>query len=325
MAHRKRQEHSPQRAAVRLRLALPALVVLAAASGCAQLNRSVLVPKPQPAKEIAILLSEETPAFADVAREIAGRYKGAAEIYRLDADDATATRIQRAIQTSHQSAVVAVGLPAAMLAKSLTGKHVIFCQVFSYEDAGLASVSMKGVAATPPVSELFRYWKSLDPKLGKVGVITGRNLRLLKEEARAAAREHRIDLVHTEVRTDKEMLYAYKRMAPHIQGLWLVPDNRVLSRDVIRDLMAYSVKEGKQVAVFSSELLGLGGLLSAESDPADVAGRVLARLRQARPGGDIPGPAVVPLTKADIQVNAVVAARLGLTLPPELKQAVYAP
>ncbi len=45
----------------------------------------------------------------------------------------------------------------------------------------------------------------------------------------------------------------------------MVPDNRVLSLNVIRDIMAHSVKEGKDVAVFTQELLSLGGLISAET------------------------------------------------------------
>jgi hypothetical protein len=95
--------------------------------------------------------------------------------------------------------------------------------------------------------------------LTRIGVITGKDLQELMEKAQAAARENKIRLDHVEARSDKETLYAYKQFSSKMQGLWLVPDNRVLSRDVIRDIMAHSVKEGKQVAVFGRELLGLGG------------------------------------------------------------------
>jgi ABC-type uncharacterized transport system substrate-binding protein len=186
--------------------------------------------------------------------------------------------VQKKIQSSDIPLVVSIGLPAARVARGLSGKRVVFCQVFNYEDTDLVTSWMIGVAATPPVNEQFRVWKQLSPRLKRVGVITGKSLRGLMEEAQAAARENGLELVHVEVRSDKETLYAYKQLVPKIQGLWLVPDNRVLSREVIRDVMAHSVREGKQVAVFSHQLLALGGLVSAESGYADIAEQVLERL-----------------------------------------------
>ncbi|OFZ99323.1 MAG: hypothetical protein A2Z44_03925 [Betaproteobacteria bacterium RBG_19FT_COMBO_58_11] len=194
--------------------------------------------------------------------------------------------------------------------------------MFNYEDTDLVSSWMEGVAATPPANEQFRAWKLLSPRLKKVGVITGRNLRGLMDDARQAARENSLDLGHVEVRSDKETLYAYKQLAPKIQGLWLVPDNRVLSREIIRDVMAHSVKEGKQVAVFSHQLLALGGLLSAESSHADIAEQVLLVMNG---GQKDMGAPVRPLTKATIRINGVMAGRLGLKLPVALRGRVYAP
>ena len=215
--------------------------------------------------------------------------------------------------------VVAIGLHAARAAQSLDGKKVVFCQVFNYESGNLVTPSMKGVAAMPSVRELFHAWKTLSPKLRRVGVITGMNLGGLIDEARAAAAENRIDLVHVEVRSDRETLYAFKQLAPKIQGLWLVPDNRVLSLEVIRDMMVYGMREGKQMAVFSHQLLGLGGLMSAESNYGDIAEQVLARVRQAQEYAGVPGEPVTPLSKADIRINKVMAERLNLRIAPGLR------
>lgn len=277
-----------------------------------------------PAPGLAVLLSDSSPAFAGVQREIGKKFPRRAATYALG-DESAYPAVQKKIESSDEPVVVAIGLPAARLARGLSGKKVIFCQVFNYEDAELVTPWMKGVSATAPVREQFRVWKTLYPKLTSVGVITGKNLQGLMKEAQAAAKENQIRLDRVEVRSDKEMIYAYKQLSPKIQGLWLVPDNRVLSHDVIRDIMAHSVKEGKQVAVFGRELLGLGGLISAETSYADIAEQVLARVRQAQEVSGVPGAPVIPLTRTVIKINTVMAKRLNLKIPGTLRGMAYAP
>jgi ABC-type uncharacterized transport system substrate-binding protein len=213
------------------------------------------------------------------------------------------------------SQVIAVGLPAARVARGLTGKRVVFCQVFNYEEAGLVSPTMKGVSALPPLAEPFRLWKLIDPRLTRIGVITGPQLTAQVRDARTAARAAGLDLEHIEVRSDKETLYAFKRLLPRIQGLWMVPDNRVLSTAVIRDVLSLAVREGRPVLGFRHELLALGALLSAESDPADVAAQALVRARARPAGRTVPGATLTALTRADVRINRVVLQRLGLMLP----------
>ena len=41
-------------------------------------------------------------------------------------------------------------------------------------------------------------------------------------------------------------------MTHAIDGLWLLPDNRILSPDVVREMMSYSAKHKKQVVVFGN-------------------------------------------------------------------------
>jgi ABC-type uncharacterized transport system substrate-binding protein len=291
----------------------------AALGGCFATQKT-----PVPVSGIAIILSDNSPAFVGVQREIGKKFPHQMETYTLG-DESTNSVAQKKIQSSGQPMIVAIGLPAARMARELTGKKVIFCQVFNYEDAELVTSWMKGVSATAPVGEQFRVWKSLYPKLTSVGVITGKNLQGLMKEMQAAAKVNQIRLDRVEVRSDKETLYAYKQLSPKMQGLWLVPDNRVLSNDVIRDIMAHSVKEGKQVAVFGRELLGLGGLISAETSYADIAEQVLARVRQAQEVSGVPGAPVIPLTRTVIKINTVMAKRLNLKIPGTLRRMAYVP
>ncbi|MCK7513730.1 MAG: hypothetical protein MZV70_63440 [Desulfobacterales bacterium] len=89
------------------------------------------------------------------------------------------------------------------------------------------------------------------------------------------------------------------------------------------ELLAFAKRASKQVLVFTPELLGLGGLLSAEADPGDIAEQVLAVARSTPRGNR--APAVVPLTRARIRINPTVAAWFNLTLTPPLQGLVHAP
>jgi ABC-type uncharacterized transport system substrate-binding protein len=288
---------------------------VAFATGC-----STVQPKPAPG--IAILVSDRSPAFVDVQREIARRYTDRIQNYYLGGNADENAAVRKHVQASDVTAVVAIGLPAARMARDLSGKHVVFCQVFNYEDMGLVPPWMEGVAATPPVEDLFRTWKQLSPRLKRVGVITSGKLRNLMDEARSAAQKHGLKLIHVEAGSDKEALFAFKRLSPKIQGLWMVPDNHVLSYSVIRDMMAHSVRQGKQLAVFSNQLLALGGLLSAETSAADIAEQVLRRVERAHKDSDV---AVSGLTRTTIGINTVMASRLNLRIPKPLRGMAYAP
>ncbi|MFQ6023794.1 MAG: ABC transporter substrate binding protein [Acidiferrobacterales bacterium] len=274
---------------------------------------------------VAVLISNDVPAYTRVANELAASLKQRAKIYRLSGEPTASSTVVKQVQSSSRRQVVAIGLLAARAARQLTGKQVIFCQVFNYQDYHLVTPWMKGVSMVPQLSGLFNVWKALDPGLQQVGVITGRNHEPIVNQARRAAQPYGIRIIHRVVSSDKEMLHAFKQLAPDIQGLWLLPDNRVLSPQVIRTIMSYSVKQGKQVSVLHPQLLKIGGLISVKTRDADVAAHVLARLQQAQGQPNIPGPDVVPPSRVQLQINSVMAKRLGLVIPQQYRQLTYEP
>jgi ABC-type uncharacterized transport system substrate-binding protein len=273
-------------------------------------------PAPTPSGTgIAVVVSSEEQAFQSIARELVLQAGPGIAVHALSETRAGQGALLRTLSRPEVTTVIAVGLPAAQFTRRLAGKRVVFCQVFNYDEAGLLTPGVRGVSALPPLAEPFRLWKAIDPRLERIGVITGPRLGGVVAEARSAARAAGLELVHVEVNSDKETLYAFRRLLPRIQGLWLVPDNRVLSAGVIRDVLAQAVREGRQVLGFRHELLALGALLSAESNPADVANRVLVRVRARPSGTESLEPAVTVLTQADVRVNRVVLQSLGLQLP----------
>jgi ABC-type uncharacterized transport system substrate-binding protein len=276
-------------------------------------------PLPPLSEHALVLVSDETPAYTQVAQALAQRLPGI-PVHHLKGNSALADA--RLKEAPERNLVVAIGLDAAQAARRLDGRQVVFCQVFNYRDAGLVTPWMKGVSALPPANLQFGAWKSVSPGLKRVGLITGRGLGELRAEAREAARRVGIELLHEEVATDKQMLYAFRRLSPRIQGLWLVPDNRVLSREVMREVLAEAMRAGKQVVVFTPDLLKLGGLMSMESDAADVAQQVIARLREAQAAPDAAGTPIRELSRVKLRLNPSMLQHLGLSRPARFGEGV---
>jgi ABC-type uncharacterized transport system substrate-binding protein len=261
----------------------------------------------------AVLLSDDIPEFSSIAREIELRADSEhLVVYNLDGKLSNAARIRAEAQGVDQ--VIAIGLLAATVGREIESKRMVFCQVFNYRDHDLLSSTSKGVNMLPPFDAQLQRWIALSPDLQGVGIIIGPNQKDLIAEIRSATQSRGIELAVREVSSDKEALYEFKRLTPDVQGFWLLPDNRILSPEVVREIMSYSARHRKQIPVFGSNLLSVGGLISFTSDPADVAEQVLARLDQDFEGGALTGPEMRPLTRLQVEINSEVARHLDLDI-----------
>ena len=288
------------------------------AAGCAA---PTLAPAPAPHGEtvatpvppLTIVLSDLQAPFVSVAAELAKLWPGPVDMYRLTAEPAVDRATHARVQAGKDKLVAAIGLPAAQWARSLRGKQVVFSQVFHYREAALITPWMKGVSAVPALHDQFAAWKRLDPELDRVGVITGKGLDDVLAQARTAARAQGIRLSHFYATSDVDTLRSYQRY-PHMHAWWILPDNRVLSRDVIREMLA-GAKSDKQLFMVNVAAAP-GTLLNAYVDYRDVAELMSARLRAAaRSRHGVPGPDVVPLRKARVAVNSALAEEFGLIEP----------
>jgi ABC-type uncharacterized transport system substrate-binding protein len=258
-----------------------------------------------------VLLSDDIPAYSAIAEQIRERAgSDNLTVYNLDGNPANAGRIKA--EAAAADRLVAIGLLAASVGREMDGKPMVFCQVFNYQDYDLISPASKGVNLLPPFDAQLDAWRSLSPGLERIGVITGPDQESLVDEIRSATGRQGIELTARTVLSDKEALYAFRRLTPEIQGLWLVPDNRILGPEAVREIMAYSARHQIQVVVFGSNLLGMGALMSVSGVEGDVADQVLSRLDRISAAGKLGGPDMLPLTEVRVEINREVARYLGL-------------
>lgn len=261
---------------------------------------------PAPPKTVAIVYADPVPMYGRIAAGVAARLPKRSQIFALKQEQLE----PRKTELKQYDQVVAIGATAARSASTLPAKPLVYYQVFNRGDYGLERSHMRAISMTPPMEQQFGALKSLAPDVNRLGVITGPGHEALIRQAGTAARQHGMQLVHRVTHTDKETLFEFKRLVPEIDAFWLLPDNRVLSHRVLRELMAYGTQHKKRILAFSPELLQLGALMSASSVESDVVDQIVAALESF----DATGPGnfqVRPLTKTSIQINKTLAQRLG--------------
>jgi ABC-type uncharacterized transport system substrate-binding protein len=241
------------------------------------------------------------------------------ETYRLtvaDVEAPSSAAVINSLRSKPGLVVIAIGLPAARVARDKLNTPVIFAQVFNYQELLIAGKTMRGVAAMPPLDLQVQDWKKLDPKLRRMGLIVSKPHAELIAHAERAAASASLTMKHEISGSDRETLFLFKRLAPQIDGLWLVPDDRILSPGVLRELLSYAVSHGVRVCVFSDTLLQWGALMSASPTPADTA-RTLRRILDNMASGKTSSlPPLTQLSEVSIRVNTQVAGRLGLPALP---------
>ena len=274
-----------------------------------------LEPEVTPPLQVDIVLSADVSVYKEAAEILRNKLNGEARIYALGKSRLLDNKVITDIQSSDSTHLVAIGMRAARAVSRVEQKPVIFAYVLNYRDHGLLSSNVKGVSALPGAQQLFRDWKAISPQIRKVAVITGANFEhYIKHAARQAA-TNKIDLLHFVVNTDKEFLYQSKKLPGDIQGQWIIPDNRILSRKVLIEVLTYNAKLGKQTVVFSPKLLDLGGLFYSRISHEEIAEKIYQRLLDSADGTKIPGKDVLLLNRHEMGINPVMAKQLGLTIP----------
>jgi ABC-type uncharacterized transport system substrate-binding protein len=272
-------------------------------------------PAPPPVQRpapVILVVSSDLPAYVDVASRLevlfgADQVKG----YVLD-EISDHAGLAAEINQGNPRATVAIGLDAALFAAGqLNTAPVVFCQVLNYAEHDTLKRAAAGVSALPSISQQFRYWKNVDGKLRRIGTIAGPGHEDLLAQAQLAAEEQNLDFKHRISQSDQETIYLFKRLAAQIDGFWLIPDNRILSLNAIREILSYATERRVRVVVSSPSLLKFGALMSLSLSSTLIADAVY-NVVEALADDDQHAFEVFAPTRFDVEINAGVAERFGL-------------
>ncbi len=269
-------------------------------------------PTPPATHRVTVLVSDDKSAYTNVATELVRLLPDHVLLNLADKTLSPQAAI-KGITDPATEVVVAIGLRAAIAAKSNSKVPVVFCQVFNFSDHDLISDRVKGVASLPPLDLQIQAWKRLNPNLKDVGAILGDGHQDLLTEAGSATERYGVKLHYRTARSDRETLYLFNQLLPHIDGFWLFPDNRVLSVAVLRDMLDYASRHNIQVAVFNDSLLDLGATISSPAAVTDIAAQIVAVVDAFIAGAGASIPDMTSLTKVDIHANEAALRLFGTT------------
>jgi len=261
-----------------------------------------VVVKPPPPPKVAVVISNRAEAYEGVANELSAMLEDF-EIYDLSDKSLTQKEAHDTIKTSGAAAVVAIGMRAAVFAAGFEDIPVVYSQVFNTGELPGDGERFRGVSAIPPLKLQLDAWKALNPDLKNVGAILGDGHDALIEEATLATRSHDMRLHYRLAQSDREALYLFTRLVPEIDGFWLFPDNRILSSEVLREMLAYAGRHRIQVAVFNDSLLALGATLSTTAEDKDIAQQIVTVLRGMLDGPADAVPPLTPLSRISVRTN----------------------
>ena len=267
-----------------------------------------------------IVLSDSGETFRALADELLRRFGPAIEVITLS--DAGQREKLPSLLAKKRGPIVAIGLEAALALAAQDCRDVIFTMVFNYGDNRLLQRGMIGVSMLPPPAQVLRVLKELSPDTTRIIMPSGPNLGKYPEWAQTEAARLGISLSLPEVGSDKELLLLVKELDSTTQGVWLLPDNRITSKERLRQVLGVNLKAGRRTVVFSPTLLKLGGLLSADYKLGAIA-KTVGEIIGGTPEelGKMKGTMRQPAC-GTLAINGATASALGLQISPSLEKLV---
>lgn len=285
---------------------------------------SCVVPVPVEAApiEIAILKSSDLKAYGEAVEGFKATAPGAAIYieYDLRGDLERGKHLAKKIRASDSSLVVAVGLKAALAAKSeIADIPVLYMMILDPLKHGLTAANMTGVLPAIPTDRQFKIIRTLLPTMHRIGVLYDPTKTVSKlHEAEPHAAGYDFQLQGFAVENEKEIFQQLRMLGGTSEALWLIPDSTVLTDESIRFLLESALAKQIPVIGFSSEFTRLGALASLSVRYSEV-GREAGLLAKRILNGDKQLPLKpVLVQRVSISVNQKTARYLGIAIPKEL-------
>ena len=245
---------------------------------------------------VAVVLTRRNAVYEALADALSTLFDSIS-VYDLSDKSQPPASAFRVINDGDNNAVVAIGLSAAQSAVAMSSEPVIFSYVFNHQDHELLQDHSRGVEAYAPLDMQLSAWKEAEPTLESIGILIGPGHEGLVAEAKRVAAREGISVTIVEAGSDQEALYLFKRIAPDIDGFWLLPDNRVLSARVLKEMIELANRRDVSVLAPNPSMLSMGASLCISPMAADIAERIYDIAQQIHRGQIDAVPPMTALTQ----------------------------
>jgi putative ABC transport system substrate-binding protein len=286
---------------------------------------SILLPASSArAGQVVVINSADVEAYKEALQGFKKmlRHQIVAE-YDMEGNLETGKKIFSDIQTKIKpDLILAIGPWAFQItAAQATNIPVVFAMVLnpsSLLPGGFKNVT--GASMNVPVETTIRLFKQLGSQIRRVGVLFNRaKTGYLVRRAMQVGREQGLEIIDREIRSPKEAIQALDGLQDEIHALWILPDEIVLTPEVVQYMVLFSYRKKVPLIGLSERQAQMGALLSLSFGSSEDIGRQAAELANSVLEGQTPDR--LPFTMArqvKLIVNLKAAEKLGIEIPKSL-------
>ena len=286
------------------------------------LGLSTLCVSESTAMDIAILQSSDIAAYheAIAGLKATGPIGAIYTEYDMQGDLELGKKLAHKLRTSNASLVVAVGLKAALAAKSeIVDVPIVYMMILDPLKHQLTAANMTGTLLEVPVDRQLKIMRTFLPTLRRLGTLydPAKSSSRVKDAARQVATSD-FQLKGFPVESEKDVPLQLRTLLSDVEALWLMPDSTVLTNESVRFILESALARLVPVIGFSPEFTRLGALLSLSVNYGEVGRETGLLAKRILDGERLLPLNPVPIERIKITINLKTAKFLGLTFPKEL-------
>jgi putative ABC transport system substrate-binding protein len=267
---------------------------------------------PVSAARVATLTDGKVAQYREALEAAKSQLKGS-ETQDIDLGGGNA---ESALKGADPAVILAIGQKALQAAQdALPNTPTVYCLVFQHLAPNSRSVT--GVPLEVSSSDQLNRIKQLFPSLKRIGVFYDRRSNgLFIDEAQRVARSLGLSIVPREVSDPKEVRAAAADLAANVDALWLLPDARLITKEVFSYLLIFTLEHKVALIGFLDAFTQAGALASISPDYKDMgrrAGELAAEIAAKPADKRVPVPDLAQ-SPGTLTVNLKTAGQLGITV-----------
>lgn len=281
------------------------------------------------AAEVVVLLDPSVRPFVEALAGFKESSDAQLKIFnrKEDGDLSDERALISAIRARNPDHILVIGGEAmAALAGEVTDIPILFSMVLSPQDKLKENYeNLTGVAMNVAPEKQMAILDALFPSAHRVGVVyqPEESRSLIKAGERALSKQKK-QLDAMSISTQKDAIMHLKMALDQNQAYWMIPDQLMRSRELVRYLFFASKKQKKALIGLSDKYVRAGALFALSVQNRQL-GEQAGELSNRILGGKKPSQLPIEMAQhAELSINTKVAASLGIEVSRELlSQAKY--
>ncbi len=236
-------------------------------------------------------------------------------IKRLVISELKGVDIKRKIRQANPALLVAIGMEALSLAKTIKDIPVVYLMVLNPQSILAGEKNVTGVSMYIPPDKHLAALKDTLPGAQTIGFLynperTGRFV----EEARKVAAKMQVRLVAGEIHDPKQAPSLVMAMKETIDVFWMLPDLTVITPETVEFLLLFSFENKIPLFTFSEKYVEMGAFLSMDIDAFDMGRQAGEMALDILAGEDVRKIKQTYARKAIVSTNLLIARKLGINI-----------